>query len=259
MINYYDYYTHDEDSDAAFMELLSYQCSLTPNQALQKNRRRSLSDSNLGIYAAFCELYTSPGQKERRRRSSILPANTSPAQPVERVIPQPNSAQIAATIQYGLLNLIRPSFDNAPQRQEELAHTVRLNMINLYLKFIVQALLYGLAAILVLTIVTLCTKFLSVLLPPITLICALHMAARAMHQPHNQLHAPNAYQARSLVENLNWGNTLHGLIDRTSNYSVGFFSGFATFLANSSLLDRQIAHVPDNSQSILVANEFSVF
>lgn len=243
---YYELYTLSESPDIS----TGSPRSSAPNQSLQRSKRRSLSESNLGIYAAFCELYTSPGQKERRRRSSILPVNTSPAQPVERVLPEPNSAQIATTIQYGLLNIIRPKFDNAPQRTEEVAHTVRLNMINMYLKFMIQALLYGLAAILVLTIVTLCTKFLSILLLPVILICALHMAARAMHQQHNQLHAPNAYQENSLVKDLNWGNALHGFFDRTSNYSVGFFSGFATFLANSPLLDKQIAHVPDNSQSM---------
>lgn len=261
-------YTPVRESDADFLELLTLM--YTTDSPFQQNfsrrnstRRRSFSESNLDIYAVFCEQHT----LKKGRRSSLLPSNTpipidlgldntvaqGASEQIAITVPtgsQPSSEQIATTIQYGLLNIIRPTFESAPQRTAEQTYTVRLNMINMYLKYVIQALLYFLAAILILTIATWCAKFLGIMMLPFTLICALHLAAREMHQPHNHLHETHAHRDRSLIESQNWATPIHGLIDRTANYSVGFFSGITSRLANSSMFDKQIAHIPDNNPNL---------
>ena len=263
-------YTPVRESDADFLELL--RLMYTPDSPSQKNfsrrnstRRRSFSESNLDIYAVFCEQHT----LKKGRRSSLLPSNTSipvylgldntvaqgASEQIAITVPtvsQPSSEEIATTIQYGLLNLIRPTFESAPQRNAEHIYTVRLNMINMYLKYVIQALLYFVAATLILTIATGCAKFLGIMMLPFTLICALHLAAREMHQPHNRLHETNAHQDRSLIEGegQDWTTQIHCRIDRRANYSVGFFSGLTSRLANSSMFDKQIAHIPDNSSNL---------
>ena len=98
----------------------------------------------------------------------------------------------------------------------------------MYLKYVIQALLYFVAATLILTIATGCAKFLGIMMLPFTLICALHLAAREMHQPHNRLHETNAHQDRSLIEGQDWATQIHGLIDSSANYTVGFFSGLTS-------------------------------
>ncbi len=230
-------------------------------------RRSGFSESNLGIYEIYCEQLTTPATVKKRRESFLLPPNTptplniesdhtvaqrnsNQIPPPAQTISQPSSEQIATTIQYGLLNLIRPTFESAPQRTAELAYTVRLNMINMYLKYVIQALLYFVAATLIFAIATGCAKFLGIMMLPFTLIYSLHLAAREMHQPHNRLHETNAHQDRSLIEGQDWATQIHGRIDRSANYSVGFFSGLTSRLANSSMFDKQIAHIPDNSSNL---------
>ena len=120
----------------------------------------------------------------------------------------------------------------------------------MYLKYVIQALLYFVAATLIFAIATGCAKFLGIMMLPFTLIYSLHLAAREMHQPHNRLHETNAHQDRSLIEGQDWATQIHGRIDRSANYSVGFFSGLTSRLANSSMFDKQIAHIPDNSSNL---------
>lgn len=242
----FEEYQGNTESHEAFLALLMYQIQSEPYQpSPPQNRRRSLSADNLGLYEAYLGMQATPN----RRRSSMLPSHLPPRRPEAQLL-QPNSEQITDTIQYGLLNLIRPIFNTATQRTDELAQTVRLNMINSYLKYMIQALLYILVVMLAYALITLCAKCLGFLIVPIALIWALHSAARGMHQPNNQLHIPNSHQTTSLATEATWTHAIHAFIDKTANYSLGFFSDFATSLANSSLLDRQITHIPDNSYNL---------
>lgn len=152
-------------------------------------------------------------------------------------------------IRYGLLNAFRTPSTTAAQRSSEEIHTLRLNMINLYLKYIIQTILYSLAAYLLWVILSACFQMPIYVLIPLVLVFALHLAARRMHHPDHALQENKGYTLHSLTGPYDAMSNACILIDKAANYSVGFFSGFANRLANSTLLDNQITYVPKNGFS----------
>lgn len=261
----------DSVSNEEYFQLLAGNSPEEDNQACG-NRRRSISESGRsahGLYDVWTDGTQIPGrarnqdisQSNRRSslalftysRQSITNQVSLPTSPPRATInpTQPTAEEISHTIQYGILNLLRTAPESSPQRSSEVARIVRINMCNIYLKFIIQALLYVLAALLLLTLVTWCCKMPTLVLIPLAILAPLHMAARMMHQPDNRLHIEHAHQAHSLFQGQNWAEKLHTIIDSTADYTVGFFSEFTRPLANTSLLDQQIQHIPDNSLTMV--------
>ena len=238
---------------------------------INNNRRRSMSDddlTSLGLYGVFAftadnrtpvrpkrgdirpyHRLSSPQILESNRQSLTNPVPLLATPSSATIHPErPASEQISNTMQYGILNVFRPVPESAPQRASELDLIVRINMGNLYLKFIIQALLYLLTAMLLLTVVSKISAF--VLISGVML-GSLHMAARTMHQLDNRLHEENAHQGHALFQGQNWAEKYHEIIDSAANYAVGFFSGWTRRLANTSVLDQQIQHIPDNSRRMI--------
>lgn len=266
----------DSVGNADYLQLLTGYTELTnsaPHEINQanSNRRRTMSDddlASLGLYGVFSAHTRTPvsartsNRRPSNRRSSLeLFRSTQqtetnlvsgPSTPASATIhpAQPTTEQISNTIQFGILNLLRTVPESGPQRASEVALRVRINMGNLYLKFIIQALLYLVTAMLLLTVVTWCCKISAFVLISLAMLGSLHMAARRMHQPDNRLHEENAHQAHSLFQGQNWTEKYHEIIDSSANYAVGFFSGLTRRLANTSALDQQIQHIPDNSLSM---------
>lgn len=152
----------------------------------------------------------------------------------------------ARTIRYGLLNLVREPFASAPARDSQVIASLRLNMINLYLKYVIQALLYLLIAYLLWLTLSFCFQAPAFILIPLTILAALHLAARRMHQPDHALHDPDGYRFHSLTGPYDLVSNTSILIDKIANHSVRFFSGITTRLAATTVLDTQISYVPDN-------------
>lgn len=157
------------------------------------------------------------------------------------------ASQIFSPVNLGLLNILRSTPPNQAKRSSSLSNIVRLSMARIYCKFIIQALLYLLATYLL----TLCFQLSWTVLVPLTIICAIHLAARTMHSTRNQLHSSNAHQRCSLIRDMKWvAKRFHSLIDHSSNFTLGLFSALPQKIADSrllGLLDRQMAHIPDNS------------
>lgn len=150
----------------------------------------------------------------------------------------------------GLLNLCRtPPASHATDRSTVL--TMRLNMINTYLKFIIQAVLYILSALLLGTILSFTLQFSFKILVPVILLMVLQMAARNIHNPGNEFQNPDVHENLSLGDNLAWViDKKNMVIDKAANYTVGLFQPLTRRLAQSSFLDRQLAYIPDNRMKL---------
>lgn len=225
------------------------------------HRRESMDP--LGAYALLFAMYPEPPAQVSE--TSYVPTSDVPLQehlqehssPIHEAIEvssfnvqQPrvpvDPVVQAKTIRYGLLNLVREPFASAPARDPQVIASLRLNMINLYLKYVIQALLYLLIAYLLWLTLSFCFQAPAFILIPLTILAALHLAARRMHQPDHALHDPDGYGFHSLTGPYDTVSNTSILIDKIANYSVGFFSGVATRLAETTVLDTQISYVPDN-------------
>ena len=133
---------------------------------------------------------------------------------------------------------------------KEAAYTVRLNIITICLKFVIQALFYLLAARVLLTLLTLCFTLPLLLLVPGVSFLAIYLAYN-LQPPQNNLCVTDAHQTISLAEKYaNWSTRLDKHIDHAANHSLRFFSGLTTRLANSALFDQSVGseqtRIPNN-------------
>lgn len=205
----------------------------------------SLSNSTLtNDISSIPEPYS--WRKEVLCRSARL-LGEHPKSKIAKNPPPSLASQIFSPVNLGLLNILRSTPPNQAKRSSSLSNTVRLSMARIYCKFIIQALLYLLATYLL----TLCFQLPWTVLVPLTIICALHLAARTMHSTRNSLHRSDAHQNYSLTRDMKWvDKRFHSLIDHSSNFTLGLFSAVPQKIADSrlfGLLDRQMAHIPDNS------------
>ncbi len=183
--------------------------------------------------------FSSPSRRMTPFRSSQPPA-TPRAEPL--------AAQVFSRTNLGLITLLLSSPSSQHKRNPAVAQTVRLNMGKIYLKFIIQALLYLLTAYLFVSAITLCFKLSCTVLIPITILCALQQAARRMHAGRNRLHDENGSQNYSLTSDIKWtSNKFLGIIDGASNFALGLFSFIPERLAQTSVLNGQMSHITDYS------------
>lgn len=178
-----------------------------------------------------------------------------PKSHITKGAPASLARKIFSPVNLGLLNILRSAPPHQAQRSKEISNRVRLNMASIYCKFVIQALLYLLATYLSWMLLTLCFKLSWTVLIPLTIICAIHLAARTMHITRNKLHVISAHQNESLTSNMKWvAKRFHNLIEHSSNFALGLFSALPQKIADSHLLDRQMAHIPDNSPRQRIKN-----
>ena len=203
-------------------------------------------------------------QQEQEEKSRLNNTKKYDASPASSRTPQreqithksrsiPDKERLAARLfspaNLGLVTLFLPSLTSQHKRQDDVAHTVRLNMGRVYLKFVIQALLYLLSTYIFISAVTLFFKLPCMILIPIAILCALQLAARSMMYGINRLHAANADQNYSLTNDIIWAsNKFQGLIEHASNFALRLFTFIPERLAQTTLLDRQMAHIPDYSR-----------
>lgn len=215
--------------------------------ALRTSYKQSYDNISLFalLYNVDIHSTSEDNQPESEHHSPIIQQPRFDEQPaIVPIVPPVDPAVQARTIRYGLLNLWRQPFAAAPTRDAEAAAALRLNMANLYIKFVILALLYLLTAYLLWLALSVCFQIPAIILVPLTIITALHLAARRMHQPDHALHEENGYGYHSLTGPYEFVSNANIIIDRIANYSVGFFSGFARRLAHTTALDNQITYVP---------------
>ncbi|MGV3740503.1 MAG: hypothetical protein ACO1N3_04345 [Gammaproteobacteria bacterium] len=238
--------TSQKEYDSISLYAALYGVVLPPASSLrQANNHHPEDDEPLSPntqlnHSQFAQEHNSPIIE----RSSAPSSQTIIEQPVI-IVPVDPIAQ-AQTIRYGLFNLWREPSRSAPVRDAEASAALRLNMVNLYLKFVIQTLLYLLTAYLLWSALSLCFQVPTYILIPLTIIGALHLAARRMHQTDHELDDSNGYRFHSITGPYEVISDTNIIIDRIANYSVGFFSGFARRLSHTTALDNQITYVPEN-------------
>ena len=209
------------------------------NAHLYTNRGRTGRSSLLTAYMLL--LGEPQVSSPQSRRQSSQPPLTQPSPQPAAVDPRLEEQ----TISYGLLNVFRRPNATPVVREAEASATLRFNMINLYIKFVIQALLYLLAAYLLYVILQACFQMPLIILIPLILVSALHLAARNMHRSEHALLNEEGYNDHSLSGPFDVLANTCVLIDRAANYGVGFFSAYARRLADSTILDNQITYVPN--------------
>ena len=160
---------------------------------------------------------------------------------------------------YGLFNhFIYPTMPTASDSQEQNTH-LRLNMIHLYLKFLIQTLLYLSLAFVVFTTAAWCAKFFTCLTVGILLLGAIQMAILNMYRNNNTMTNTDPHLQLSIVDAEYLSNaakacvkTTIDCVENTANWAVGFFAGFKFGHEHnnivSNILDPQIPHIlKDNS------------
>ena len=239
------------NSDRLLFEYIQSLSEGTSTPAQKKNNDETYHAGLSTLIKEYFEADQNPSPQKKRMTAILLTPNQgTPLQ----TTPQPNTD----TSRYGLLHLFLAPANPIPQRSEEESANLRLNMINLYLKYMIQALIYFFLAFLVLKITLWCAQFFTFLLLPIILIGALHMAAVEMHKPNNRMHETNIHQNCSLFDRANLGAnvqqcmdaTIH-FIDNSTNHALRFFSelnlGREYNRMVCTVLDIQIPNIPNNN------------
>ena len=165
-----------------------------------------------------------------------------------RQVGTPLGLQIFSPQNLGLLNFARSQPTYVIKRPPEVANIVRLNMAKTYLKCIIEALLYLLITYFLGVALTFCFKLSPYILLPAIILCATQLAARKMHSFRNKMHESHPEKQISLARDCKWvGKKIQGLVDQASEFSLGLFAFVPEKIAKTSLLDRQMAYIPDNS------------
>ena len=94
------------------------------------------------------------------RLSSSTPKGEETTHPMNlRPADEPLAARVFSRANLGFVTLFLPSPSSQHKRQDDVAHTVRLNIGRVYLKFVIQALLYLLSTYIFISAVKLFSSY----------------------------------------------------------------------------------------------------